>query len=85
MDKELKEILRANEFFDEIEENIFTPKYLGLIVNSVVIYNVNWIAISETEAIFMNQAIEEHPIASIIIENLESMLIITEKEIKEVL
>ncbi|MDL2246519.1 hypothetical protein LJB96_02765 [Methanobrevibacter sp. OttesenSCG-928-K11] len=85
MNNELKEILRANEFFDEVEENIFTPKYLGLIVNSVVVYNVNWIAITEGEAIFMNQAIEEHPIASIILENLESLLIITEEEIKEVL
>ena len=85
MDTVLKEIIRKNEFFEEVEENVFTPKYLGLIVNKIVLFNVNWIHISKEEVTFINQNIKEHPIASIILENLNSILIITEDGIKEVL
>lgn len=81
----LKDILAKNSFFDEVEENVFTPKYLGLIVNGVVVYNVNWIYLTEKELIFMNQNIKEHPIVSLVLENLNSLLIITEDGIKEVL
>ena len=45
MDKVLREILRENQYFEEMNENRFVPEYLGLIVNGVVIYNVNWIDI----------------------------------------
>lgn len=85
MDKVLSDILRNNEYFEEIEDNVFTPKYIGLIVNGVVIYNVNWLYLTDEELIFMNESAKEHPIASIILENLNSLLIITEEEIKEVL
>lgn len=47
MDEILREILRNNQYFDEINENRFVPMYLGLIVNGVVLYHVNWIDIIE--------------------------------------
>ena len=58
------------------EENIFVPKYLGLIVNGVVVYDVNWLVVTPKEVLFMNQGIKEHPIVSIILDNLNSLLII---------
>lgn len=85
MDDILKDILRKNPYFDEINENRFIPEYLGLIVNGVVIYHVNWIDIVENEVIFMHKDIQTHPIVSIVQENLNSMMIITSDGIKKVL
>lgn len=85
MDKVLREIFRKNEYFEEISENRFIPEYLGLIVNGVVVYNVNWIDIVNKEIIFMNHEIQTHPIVSLVLENLNSLMIITDDGIKEVL
>lgn len=85
MDEVLKDILSKNQYFEEAEKNIFVPKYLGLIVNGVVVYDVNWLVVNEKELMFMNQNIKEHPIVSIILENLNSLLIITESGIEEIL
>ena len=59
MESVLKDILRKNEFFEEVEENIFVPKYLGLIVNGVVVYDVNWLVVTPKEVLFMNQGIKK--------------------------
>ena len=85
MDNVLREILRENEYFEEINENRFIPEYLGLIVNGVVVYHVNWIDIVENEVIFMHKDIQTHPIVSILLENLNSLMIITSEGIKKVL
>ena len=85
MDDVLKEILRNNEYFEEVNENRFVPQYLGLIVNGVVVYDVNWIDFVEKELIFMNKDIQNHPIVSLLLENLNSLMIITDSGIKEVL
>lgn len=85
MDKTLREILRNNQYFNEINENRFVPEFLGLIVNGIVIYHVNWIDIIENEIIFMHKDIQTHPIASLVLENLNSLMIITQDGIKEVL
>ena len=85
MDNVLREILRENQFFEEMNENRFVPEYLGLIVNGIVIYNVNWIDIVDKELVLMNKDIQTHPIASLMMENLNSLMIITDKGIKEVL
>jgi hypothetical protein len=85
MDNVLRKILSENQYFEEISENRFVPEYLGLIVNGVVIYNVNWIDIVEKELVLMNKDIQTHPIASLMLENLNSLMIITDKGIKEVL
>ena len=85
MDKVLREILRENQYFEEMNENRFVPEYLGLIVNGVLIYNVNWIDIVDKELVLMNKDIQTHPIASLILENLNSLMIITDKGIKDVL
>lgn len=85
MNEVLKDILRENEYFEEVKENTFVPKYLGLIINGVVIYEVNWLNITKKELILMNNLSKDHPISSIILENLNSILIITEDGIKEVL
>ena len=85
MDKVLREILRENQFFEEMNENRFVPEYLGLIVNGVVIYNVNWVDIVDKELILMNKDIQTHPIASLMLENLNSLMIITDNGIKEIL
>ena len=85
MDKVLREILRKNQYFEEITENRFVPEYLGLIVNGVVVYHVNWIDIVGNEIIFMHKDIQTHPIVSLVLENLNSMMIITSEGIKEVL
>ena len=81
----VKDILRKNQFFEEINENRFIPQFLGLIVNGIVIYHVNWIDIVDEEIIFMHKDIQTHPIASMVLENLNSMMIITTDGIKEVL
>ncbi len=85
MDNELKSILRENQYFEEVNENRFIPEYLGMIVNGVVVYHVNWIDIVENEIIFMHKDIQTHPIVSIVIENLNSLMIITSDGIKKVL
>ena len=85
MDEVLREILRKNEYFEEVNENRFIPQYLGLIVNGVVVYNVNWIDIVEKELMLMNKDVQAHPIVSLYLENLNSLMIITDKGIKEVL
>ena len=85
MDDVLRDVLRKNQFFDEVNENRFIPAYLGLIVNGIVLYHVNWIDIVENEIIFMHKDIQTHPIASLVLENLNSMMIITSDGIKEVL
>ena len=85
MDKILREILRKSNSFDEINENRFVPEYLGLIVNGVVVYHVNWIDIVGNEIIFMHKDIQTHPIVSLVLENLNSLMIITSDGIKEVL
>lgn len=85
MDDVLREILRKNQYFEEINENRFIPEYLGLIVNGVVVYHVNWIDIVEKEIIFMHKDIQTHPIVSLFLENLNSLMIITDNGIKEVL
>lgn len=85
MDSILRDILRKNQYFEEINENRFVPQFLGLIVNNVVVYHVNWIDIVEREIIFMHKDMQTHPIASIVIDNLTSLMIITNEGIKEVL
>ena len=85
MDKVLREIFRKNPYFKEINENKFVPEFLGLIVNGVVIYHVNWIDIVDKEIIFMHKDIQTHPLASLVLENLNSLMIITTDGIKEIL
>lgn len=85
MDNVLRQILRENQFFEEMNENRFVPEYLGLIVNGVVIYNVNWADIVDKELVLMNKDIQTHPIASLMMENLNSLMIITDSGIKEIL
>ena len=85
MDETLREILRKNQYFEEINKNRFIPQYLGLVVNGVVVYHVNWIDIVEKEIIFMHKDIQTHPIASLVLENLNSLMIITDEGIKQVL
>ena len=85
MDKVLREIFRENQYFEEMNENRFVPEYLGLSVNGVVIYNVNWVDIVDKELVLMNKDIQTHPIASLMLENLNSLMIITDSGIKEIL
>lgn len=85
MDKVLREILRKNPYFEEINESRFVPEYLGLIVNGVVVYHVNWIDLVGNEIIFMHKDMQTHPIVSLVLENLNSLMIITSEGIKEVL
>ena len=85
MEDNLRDILRENQYFEEINENRFIPEYLGFIVNGVVVYHVNWIDIVENEIIFMHKDIQTHPIVSIVLENLNSLMIITSVRIKKVL
>ena len=85
MDETIREILRKNQYFEEINKNRFIPQYLGLVVNGVVVYHVNWIDIVEKEIIFMHKDIQTHPIASLVLENLNSLMIITDEGIKQVL
>ena len=85
MEKVLRDILKKSPYFEEITENRFVPEYLGLIVNGVVVYHVNWIDIVGNEIIFMHKDIQTHPIISLVLENLNSLMIITSDGIKEVL
>ena len=85
MDTILREILRNNQYFEEVNQDRFIPQFLGLIVNGVVVYHVNWIDIVEKEIVFMHKDIQTHPIASMLLENLNSLMIITNEGIKEVL
>ena len=85
MDKVLRETLRKDQYFEEINENRFVPEYLGLIVNGIVVYHVNWIDIIDQELIFMHKDIQTHPIISVVHKNLNSLMIITSDGIKEVL
>ena len=85
MENVLREILRKNQYFEEINENRFVPEFLGLIVNGVVVYHVNWLDIVDKEIIFMHKDIQTHPIVSLVLENLNSLMIITSEGIKEVL
>ena len=85
MDVVLREILKKSQYFEEINQDRFVPEYLGLIVNGVVVYHVNWIDIVEKEIIFMHKDIQTHPIVSLHLENLNSLMIITNDGIKEVL
>ena len=85
MENVLREILRKNPYFEEVNENRFVPEFLGLIVNGVVVYHVNWIDIVDKEIIFMHKDIQTHPIASLVLENLNSLMIITDNGIQEVL
>ena len=85
MDKVLRDILRKSPYFEEINENRFVPEYLGLIVNGVVVYHVNWIDLVGNDIIFMHKDIQTHPIVSLVLENLNSLMIITSDGIKEVL
>lgn len=85
MDNVLREILRENKYFKEMNKNRFIPEYLGMIVNGVVVYNVNWIDIVDKELVFINKDIQTHPLASLLLENLNSLMIITDEGIKEVL
>ena len=84
MDDILRDILRNSPYFEEINPDRFVPAYLGLIVNGVVIYHVNWIDIVGEEIVFMHKDIQIHPIASLFLKNLNSMMIITNDGIKEV-
>ena len=85
MDTVLRDIFRKSPYFEEINENRFVPEFLGLIVNGVVVYHVNWIDIVDKEVIFMHKDIQTHPIVSLVLENLNSLMIITGDGIKEVL
>ncbi len=85
MENILREILRKNQYFEEVNENRFVPEFLGLIVNGVVVYHVNWIDIVDKEIIFMHKDIQTHPIVSLVLENLNSLMIITSEGIKEIL
>ena len=85
MDKVLRDILRNNQYFEEINPDRYVPEFLGLIVNGVVVYHVNWIDIIENEIVFMHKDIQTHPIVSLVLENLNSLMIITNDGIKEVL
>ena len=85
MDGVLREILKKSQYFEEINQDRFVPEYLGLIVNGVVVYHVNWIDIVDKEIVFMHKDIQTHPIVSLHLENLNSLMIITNDGIKEVL
>ena len=72
MDDVFREILRRNQYFEEINKDRFVPQFLGLIVNGVVVYHVNWIDIVDNEIVFMHKDIQTHPIVSLVAENLNS-------------
>ena len=85
MENVLREILKINKYFEEINPNRYVPEFLGLIVNGVVVYHVNWIDIVENEIVFMHKDIQTHPIVSLVLDNLNSLMIITNEGIKEVI
>ena len=85
MEGTLRDILRKNKYFNEIDENKFIPEYLGLIVNGLVLYHVSWINILKKELVFMQKDIQTQPTASVDLENLNSLMIITNEGIEKVL
>ncbi|MCQ2972439.1 MAG: hypothetical protein MJ209_04040 [archaeon] len=87
MDNVLRNILAKNPLFKPVKEDDYTfiPRYLGLIANGVAIFHVNWVYITEEELIFFSEQIKDHPIASVTLNNLDSLMIVTENGIKEVL
>lgn len=85
MENVLREILKNNKYFEEINPDRYVPEFLGLIVNGVVVYHVNWIDIIENEIVFMHKDIQTHPIVSLVLDNLNSLMIITNEGIKEVI
>ena len=85
MENVLREILKNNKYFEEINPDRYVPEFLGLIVNGVVVYHVNWIDIVENEIVFMHKDIQTHPIVSLVLDNLNSLMIITNEGIKEVI
>lgn len=84
MEDVLRQILRKSQYFEEISENRFIPQFLGLIVNGVVVYHVNWIDIVEKELVFIHKDIQTHPIVSIVLDHLNSLMIITDSGIQKV-
>ena len=85
MENVLREILKNNKYFEEINPDRYVPEFLGLIVNGVVVYHVNCIDIVENEIVFMHKDIQTHPIVSLVLDNLNSLMIITNEGIKEVI
>ena len=85
MENVLREILKNNKYFEEINPDRYVPEFLGLIVNGVVVYHVNWIDIVENEIVFMHKDIQTHPSVSLVLHNLNSLMIITNEGIKEVI
>ena len=81
MENVLREILKNNKYFEEINPDRYVPEFLGLIVNGVVVYHVNWIDIVENEIVFMHKDIQTHPIVSLVLDNLNSLMIITNEGI----
>ncbi|WP_178647981.1 hypothetical protein [uncultured Methanobrevibacter sp.] len=81
----LKEILDESEYFEKNDENIYIPRYLGIILNSVVVFDVNWVIITDEELMLMNEKVKTHPLASVHLKNVNSILMITEGGIKEIL
>ena len=84
MENVLREILRENPYFQEVDENRFIPEFLGLIINGVVVYNINWVDIVDHGLMFLNKEIDQ-PVASIVLDNLNSLMIVTSDGIKDVL
>ena len=84
MENVLREILRENPYFQEVDENRFIPEFLGLIINGVVVYNINWVDIVDHGLMFLNKEINQ-PVASIVLDNLNSLMIVTSDGIKDVL
>ena len=97
-DKEIKELYSAfNDMSERLskynEQTIESLTFernklesvLMSIVNGVVVYHVNWLDIVGKELVFMHKDIQTHPIVSLYLENLNSLMIITEDRIKEVL
>ena len=85
MENVLREILKNNKYFEEINPDRYVPEFLWLIVSGVVVYHVNWIDIVENEIVFMHKDIQTHPIVSLVLDNLNSLMIITNEGIKEVI
>ncbi|WP_299523469.1 hypothetical protein [uncultured Methanobrevibacter sp.] len=85
MDKILKDIFRKNPYFKEVNNDNFIPQFSELIINGMVLHKVNWITFINRELLFMNENMENIPISSIKLENLNSIMIHTNEGIKEVL
>lgn len=81
----LKEILDESPYFEKNDENIYIPRYLGIILNNVVVFDVNWVIITDEELMLMNEKVKAHPLASVHLKNVNSILMITEGGIIEIL